>query len=130
MPNPSDRTRTGRPRRRLNVKRIKMGIVMLGAGLAGRLSSLTGITSQSALAPMLGWMLGFSAEKARATAMRATAGASIAAILGVVWRCSLPSAIHGGPVPSSENNIVHFAPHGYGWMVAALFIGATIGAIL
>jgi uncharacterized membrane protein YfcA len=79
---------------------------------------------------MLVWTLGFTPDKARATAMRATAGSAIAAVLGVVWRCSLPAAEYGGPIPHSEDNIIHFAPQGYGWMVPALFVGATIGAIL
>jgi uncharacterized membrane protein YfcA len=111
--------------------RIKLVIVALGAGVAALIASFTGISPQAAFAPMLGWMLGFSASKSQATAMRVTAGTAIACAAGALWYSSVSVVIK----PSTEARlsqikVAHLDPAFFALNVVMLFIGATVGAVL
>jgi uncharacterized membrane protein YfcA len=102
----------GRAKRgkKLNLGAIKANIVF-GVGLiTAVVGGLTGLGTQVALAPMLTWMLGFSAEKAQATAIRFAAIAAIAAVAGALFRASIPAL---------------YLARGL-----ALFVGAFAGAIV
>jgi len=120
-----------RPPRQLNVVRIKLVVVSLGAGLAALISSFTGITPQVSFAPMIGWMLGFSPAKSQASAMRVTAATAIACVAGAVWRSSLRAIVSpGADARLSQINVAHAAPSVFFQSVAAIFVGATAGAVL
>lgn len=131
MRNARDESDIGRPRRRLDVARIKLVVVSLGGAFSALLSAFTGITPQASFAPMLGWMLGFSREKSQATAMRATAGTAIACVIGAIWRASVTAVI--APVAAGTERAAapsSVVPHGMPLKVLELFVGATVGAVL
>jgi uncharacterized membrane protein YfcA len=126
-----DRSDGARGHRRLDVVRIKVIIVSLGAALSALISCLTGISAQASFTPMLGWMLGFSAGKSQATAMRMTAGAAIACVLGALWRSSIMVVISPGtPARLTQINVGRVVPSAFALIAGVLFIGATGGAIL
>lgn len=112
-------------RRRLDIGKIKLVIVTLVATITAFCSGLTGVTGQVAFAPMLTWMLGFGAEKAQGTALRFTAAAACACVLGVWIRG--PISYHA---PGLEVALTYSAlPSGVIWRALLLFFGATLGAI-
>jgi hypothetical protein len=126
-----DRVGGSKAPRRLDVVRIKVIIVSLGAGLSAIISSLSGITPQASFTPMLRWMLGFSAAKSQATAMRVVAGSAIACVVGALWRSSIMAVIAPGTDPRLKQiNMAHAVPVEFALTVASLFIGSTVGAIL
>jgi uncharacterized protein len=102
----------GRPRRRrtLNIGAIKANIVFVVSLVTAIVGGLTGLGTQIALAPMLTWMLGFSVEKAQATAMRFAAVAALAGVAGALFGAATPAT--------------------YFLRGIALFVGAVVGAIL
>ncbi len=99
-----------RRRRPLNLTRIKSGIVFFVGAITAVGSALTGIGAQTAFAPMLTWMLGFTAEKAQATALRYAMLTAFAAAVGAYAAGATPEA--------------------YVSRALLLVIGAVIGAIL
>lgn len=113
MNSPSQMPGNRLPRRRkpLNIPRIKSLIVLCVGGMTALGSALTGIGAQVAFGPMLTWMLGFHAEKAKATALRYAVYVSFAAVIGA-W------------IGQSGAKIASYC--GMGLMLA---IGATAGAI-
>src|SRR5947209_3676821 len=86
MNTPPESTSKRMPRRRrpLNVPLIKALIVLVIGGVTAVGSALTGIGAQVSFAPMLTWMLGFNADKARGTAMRYAVFVSLAAFIGMM----------------------------------------------
>lgn len=117
--------------RRLDVVRIKVIIVSLGAAVSALISCFTGISAQASFTPMLGWMLGFSAGKSQATAMRMTAGTAIACVLGALWRSSIMVVISPGtPARLAQISVGRVVPSAFAVVAGMLFIGATVGAIL
>lgn len=104
------RSSGGRRRKPLNLTLIKSVIVMLVGGVNAIVSALSGLGANASFAPMLRWMLGFSEEKAYASAMRYALSASTATIV---------TAIAVGKAPP------HFLLNGL-----ALMFGATLGAVL
>ena len=109
MPEPGDGRRLRR-QRRLNIGAIKATIVFVVGLITAIVGGLTGLGTQVAFAPMLSWMLGFTLEKAQATAMRFAAIAAAAAMVG---------ALVAGATPAN-----------YLAQGVVLFIGAVIGAII
>jgi uncharacterized membrane protein YfcA len=93
----------------MNIGAIKSNIVFVIGLSTALVGAVTGLGTQVALAPMLTWMLGFSAEKAQATAIRFAAVAATAAVVG---------ALVGGATPAA-----------YFVRGLALFAGAVVGAI-
>jgi uncharacterized membrane protein YfcA len=111
---PSGASQSGRTRRRkpLNVPLIKSMIVLFMGSLTAFGSALTGIGAQVVFAPLLTWMLGFSLEKAKGTALRYTIFVSLSTLIGVF-------------LVQGTGNIV-----GYCWRGELLAIGATVGALM
>ena len=97
-------------RKPLNISLIKSAIVLVIGFLTAVGSAVTGLGAQVAFAPMLSWMLGFTAEKALAAALRY----AVITSLGVVV-----SAF-----------VQHQTPSGLLLRGFMLFFGATIGAVL
>ncbi len=97
-------------KRKLNVSAIKLTIVFF-AGMAIAVgSALTGLAPQTALAPSLTWMLGFTPEKALGSAMRYATYVLLAVIVGVFVGHGIAAVAIGKGVVA--------------------FIGATLGALL
>lgn len=122
---PENRSISAPPRRRrrqLNIPRIKAVLVLIVATITAFGSGLTGLGAPVAFAPMLSWMLGFSAEKAQATAIRFAAFAAAAAVLSVFMAQSLPG--------SSSAASTAILPPAFLWEGVLLFVGATLGAVL
>ncbi len=106
-----------RKRKPLNLPMIKSMIVMITGGFTALGSALTGIGAQVAYAPMLTWMLGFNAEKAKGTALRYTVFVSLAAVIGVFIRGML-AGLNTGQLAT------------YVGMGLLLSLGATLGAMI
>lgn len=96
-PGPEPRQRNLRSRRKLDLTRIKIVIVFVVGYLTALGSALTGLGAQVAFAPMLSWMLGFSADKALATAMRYAVIVALGVVVGVFGANAVPPQylLHG-----------------------------------
>jgi len=116
-----------KPRRKLNLTRIKSFIVLVVGSVTAVVSGLSGLGAQVAFAPMLTWMLGFSAEKAQATALRYAACAAAAAVAGAFWAQSLGVAPPPSIPGSTRLPVLPPLIWAYG---ALLFVSATVGAML
>ena len=115
-----------RRRRRFPLAEIKLVIVAIGAAVAAALGCLSGITSQAAFTPMLSWMLGFSVDKARATAMSVTAAIAASCVLSAV-------VASGNHLPHNPTSVALATslqlPGAFVSTVLLIFLGATIGAL-
>lgn len=89
---------------------IKRQIVFGAALVTSCVGGITGLGAQSAFAPMLTWMLGFSAEKAMGEATRFSVYAAIAAVIGSL--------------------VMHGVPPFFVWRAIVLLISAVTGALL
>jgi uncharacterized membrane protein YfcA len=88
-----DRTPPQRPlraRRTFDLTRAKIVIVFFTGLLTAIGSAVTGLAAQTAFAPMLSWMLGFSHEKALATALRYAVFVALGVVIGVFGAQAAP----------------------------------------
>lgn len=95
---------------RLRLTGIKQTIVLVAGGLTALGSAVTGLAAHVAFTPMLSWMLGFSPEKAQATAMRYSALAACAGACGAY--------------------LAGAAPESFLFRGILLVIGAILGAVM
>ena len=102
--------RKARRRGPLNIMGIKRGIVLVSGFFTALVSVITGLGAQMAFAPMLIWMLGFSAEKSQGTALRYAVFAALTGLLGALFL---------------QRGLLTTLPDGL-----PLFLGATFGAVL
>jgi uncharacterized membrane protein YfcA len=102
-------TRRLRRRKKLNVTAIKTTVVFFVGLVTALGGALTGLAPQTALAPSLRWMLGFSQEKAQGSALRFVCFTMVAALVGIAVGHHVDAMLLG-----------------YG---LAAFVGATVGAL-